>query len=75
MNLGLLALKTVPRCGLQICELKCLLNSAYWRFMFAHWQTNRYFNIFSNINQQKNDQKSNFFGYLEHRPRLFSSGQ
>ena len=49
---------------------------AYWRFpstgsgqvMLACWLTYGYFNVNSNNNQQKNDQKSTFFGHPEQLP-------
>jgi len=48
----------------QICNLKCLVISAYWRFMFACWQTYGNFNTFSNKSQQKNGQKAPFWAIL-----------
>jgi len=43
--------------------------------MLACWQTYRYFNIISNISQQKNEQKSTFFDHIEHIPFDYTQGK
>jgi len=50
------------------------ISCAYWRFMFAFWQTYGYFNAVSNISQQKNGQKATFFGYHAGLSRAYNHG-
>jgi hypothetical protein len=64
--LGLLALSP---CGLATYDMQTEMSSSpptgkgasYWRFMFACWQTYRYFNIVSNIVNKKLKKKKLFF--------------
>jgi len=53
--------KSLPLSGLRHANGNVIF--AYWRFMFACWLTCGYFNIVSNVSQQKNGKKSTFFGH------------